>query len=99
MDLIVSDINYPSTNILKYLQSFLKCEAKTCKPYIKGTLAFLFKLESLSTVPPTYVLVTMAVNSLYKNIDLEEGISQQKTETTSKNLFYLTFQRVAFYFF
>ena len=48
---------------------------------IRDTSDFLLKLKSLSTIPS--ILVTIDVNSLYDNIDHEEGAvaSYRKLET------------------
>ena len=48
---------------------------------------FLLKFKSLSTIPFTSILVNMDVNSLYTNIDHEQGAAAccKKLETVSSN--------------
>ena len=72
---IVSAFNYISASLSEYVDSFLKYQAKTCKSYIRDASDVLLKLKSLSAIPSTskYILVTMDINSLYTNIDHEEG--------------------------
>ena len=70
---VVSGFNCISASLSEYADSFLKYQAKTCKSYIRDNSDFLLKLKSLSAIPSTSILVTMDVNSLYTNIDHEEG--------------------------
>ena len=68
---IVSDFNCVSANLSECFDCFLKYQSKTCKSHMRDTTDM--KLKSLFTVPSTSILVTMDVNSLYTNIDQEEG--------------------------
>ena len=80
---IVYDFNCISASLSEYVNSFLKYQAKICKSYARDISDFLLKLKSLSAIPSTSILVTMDVNSLYTNIDHEEGADAcyNKTET------------------
>ena len=83
---IVSGFNCILASLSEYVDSFLKYQAKTCKSYIRDTSDFLLKLKSLSAIPSTSILVTMDVNSLYTNIDHEEGADAcyKKTRNAQK---------------
>ena len=89
---IVSGFNCISASLSEYVNSFLKYQAKTCKSYIRDTSDFLLKLKSLSAIPSTSILVTMDDNSLYTNIDHEEGadacykkLEKRKNKTVPSN--------------
>ena len=83
---IVPGFNCISASLSEYVDSFLKYQAKACKSYIRDTSDFLLKLKSLSAIPSTSILVTMDVNSLYTNIDQEEGANacSKKTRNAQK---------------
>ena len=81
-----------SQDVYQNVDFFLKYQAKTCKSYIRDTSDFLLKLKSLSTTPSTSIFVSMGVNSLYTNIDHEEGtyacyknLETRKNKTVSSN--------------
>ena len=67
------------------------------KWYIRNTSDFLWKLKSLSTIPSSSILVTMDANSIYTNIDPEEGVDDcyRKLKThTKKNCFIKHFEEL-----
>ena len=63
--LAVSGFNLVSANLSECAGILLKYQAKTCKSYIRDNSDFLLKLQSLSTVPSTSILVTVDVNDIY----------------------------------
>ena len=65
-----------------------KIPHQTGKSYIRVTSDFLLKLKSLSSMLSTSILailVTVDINSLYTNIDHEEGVGLHKKLETRKN--------------
>ena len=70
---VVSGFKCISASLSEYVDYFLIYQAKTCKSCIRDTSDLLLKLKSLSTIPSTFILVTIYVNSLYTYIDYEEG--------------------------
>ena len=71
---VVSGFKCISASLSEYLDYFLKYQVKACISYTRDTSDFSLKLESLSPVTSTSILVTMNVNSLYINIDHEEDV-------------------------
>lgn len=65
---IVLGKNCISANLSEYVCSFLKYQAKTCKPHVRDVLGdildFVLKIKSLSFVPSTSILVTLDVTSV-----------------------------------
>ena len=83
---IVSGFNCISASLSEYADSFLKYHGRTCKSYIRDTLDFSLKFKSLFSIPSTSILGTMDVNSLYTNIDYDEGADAcYKNLETHKN--------------
>ena len=80
---IVSQVNYITYSISKYVDSFLKYQAQNCKSYIRDTKDFLNKLKGIGKLPEGAILVTMDVASLYTNISHNEGAQAcyEKLET------------------
>ena len=65
-----------TTKLSEYLDSFLKCAAQKTSSYVRDTSHFLQKLKEVkltcSTLKQTW-LCTLDVNSLYPNIEQQEG--------------------------
>ena len=72
---IVSGFNSCTSKLSKYLDTFLKYQARKGASYIRDTKDFLSKLKQLQSIPSNSILATMDVGSLYTNIDHEEGAS------------------------
>lgn len=70
---IISGFNSCTANLSKYLDSFLKFQARKCESYIRDTKDFLIKINNISNLPKDCTLITMDVSSLYTNIDHLEG--------------------------
>ena len=70
---IVSNCNSETEKIAEYIDSFLKTKS-TCHPsYIKNTNDFISKIRSI-TIPENALLITLDVESMYTNIDNQDGI-------------------------
>ena len=70
---IVSDFNSRTCNLSKFVDSFLKFQAKKCNCYVRDTKDFIIKLSSIKHILENSFLVTMDASSLQINIDHEEG--------------------------
>ena len=70
---IVSQINSPTYALSKFVDSFLKYQARKCKSFIRDTKDFLNKIKAIGELPKNAILVTMDVASLYTNIDHDKG--------------------------
>ncbi len=70
---IVSDCSSESYRISEYIDYFLQPLAKMHPSYLKDTWDFLQKLEKIQ-VPHNALLITLDVESLYTNIQIEEGL-------------------------
>ena len=71
---IISSIDTPTEKISKFVDYHLRPLVKDIPSYIKDTTHFLHKVQSLDTLPPDSLLVTLDVCSLYTNIPHDEGI-------------------------
>ena len=80
---IVSDCSSETYRSAEFIDYFLNPLAKTHKSYIKDTYDFVQKIRNL-TIPPDSILFTIDVDSLYTNIDIQEGIQAVK-EIFDKN--------------
>lgn len=72
---IVSANNCPTERISGFVDFFLRPSVALIPSYIKDTTHFLQIINSLGTLPPGCLLVTMDVTSLYTNIPNTEGIT------------------------
>jgi len=72
---IVSDIGSESYNISKYLDHFLKPITFIQPSYIKDTFDFIAKIKLVNNLPSNTLLVTCDVESMYTNIDNEDGLA------------------------
>ena len=61
---IVSQINSVTYRLSKYLDSFLKFQARKCESFIRDSKHFLNKLKEIGKLPQNSILVTMDVSSL-----------------------------------
>lgn len=70
---VVSCYNSCTARLSEFIHSFLQYQAKLCNSYIRDTKDFLNKLKQISNLPKNTYLVTMDAESVYTNIDGEEG--------------------------
>ena len=86
---IVSGFNSCTSNLSEFIDSFLCYQARLCKSYVRDTKDFLCKINKIKELPPNSILVTMDVNSLYTNIDHEEGAQAcfEKLEQRKNKMF------------
>lgn len=71
---IVSDCSSETYRSAEFIDYFLNPLAKKHKSYIKDTYDFIEKIKSL-IIPTDAFLFTIDVDSLYTNIDTQEGIT------------------------
>ena len=84
---IVSANGHPREHISEYVSNILNPLVSKLPSYIKDTTHFLNKLDSISTLPNDFLLVTLDISSLYTNIPHTEGIQAARLhldERTSK---------------
>ena len=72
---IVSDIGSESYNISKYIDHFLKPIAILQPSYVKDTFDFIHKIKQVTNLPQNTLLVTCDVESMYTNINNEDGLA------------------------
>ena len=72
---IVSANGCPTERISQLVDHFLTPPTTTLiKSYVRDTTDFIKKLNAIGEIPPSCVLVTMDVTSLYTNIPNDEGL-------------------------
>lgn len=71
---IVSDCESESYKVSEYIDSFLNPLATNHPSYLKDTQDFLTKINQIK-IPENSLLVTLDVESLYTNINNEEGMA------------------------
>ena len=83
---IVSHIGSATYNLSKFIDSFLKYQARRCNSFIRDSKDFLKKIKNIGRLPEKSILVTMDVSALYTNIDHDEGADAcyEKLETRKK---------------
>ena len=69
---IVSDCSSDTYRISEYIDNFRGPLGKTHDSYVRDTLNFLEKLSSINPSPDS-LLITLDVDSLYTNIDNQDG--------------------------
>ena len=74
---IVSDCNSESEKVSTYIDSFIKTKANLHPSFIKDTYDFLDKVVD-KQLPPSALLITLDVESMYTNINHDEGIQAIK---------------------
>ncbi len=74
---IISDCSSESYTVAEYIDHFLQPFASVHASYVKDTTDFLTKLKSIRTKPDS-LLVTLDVDSMYTNIDNEDGLEAVK---------------------
>lgn len=74
---IVSDCGSETYFTAAFLDSYLNPLSVKHSSYLKDTFHFIDKVKQI-IVPPTAILFTMDVESLYTNIDIREGIQAIK---------------------
>ena len=74
---IVSDCDSETYYTAEYIDYFLNPLSNRHPSYIKDTYDFVEKVKKLH-VPPQSLLFTMDIDSLYTNIDIDEGIRAVK---------------------
>ena len=74
---IVSDCSSESEKVAMYIDSYIKDQANKHPSYIKNTYDFLDKVRGLE-LDPNSLLITLDVESMYTNINHEEGIQAIK---------------------
>ena len=79
---MVSSIDCHTTKISKYIDNKLQPYVKELKSYVKDSIDFIWKINSMEKNPDNSTLVTMDVRSLYTNIPNKEGV--EALETTLK---------------
>ncbi|XP_078374508.1 uncharacterized protein LOC144658057 [Oculina patagonica] len=72
---IVSANGHPTEKISEFVSYHLNPLVQTLPSYIKNTTDLLNKLNDIDTLPPSTILVTLDVSSLYTNIPTNEGIN------------------------
>lgn len=80
---IVSDCSSDTYRISEYIDHFLGPLAITHDSYVRDTPNFLEKLSSINPAPDS-LLITLDVDSLYTNIDNQDGFEAVK-ESFNKN--------------
>ena len=70
---IVSDCNSESEKVASFIDSFIKPRANKHPSYIKDTYDFLEKVRDMP-LSPNSLLITLDVESMYTNINHDEGI-------------------------
>ena len=74
---IVSDCNSESERIAMYIDAFIKIRANKHPSYIKNTYDFLDKVLD-KKLSPSSLLITLDVESMYTNINHDEGLNAVK---------------------
>ena len=95
---IVSDCRSDTYRISEYIDHLLGPLSKTHNSYVRDSPNFLEKLSSINPAPDS-LLITLDVDSLYTNIDNQDGFEALKDLTkiliqnalTNKSLNYLKF--------
>ena len=72
---IVSDIGSESYHISKYIDHFLKPITFLQPSYVKDTFDFVNKIKQVTDLPEDTLLVTCDVESMYTNINNDDGIA------------------------
>ena len=70
---IISDCDSESYKVAEYIDNFLLEVSQKHQSYTKDTYDFLSKLRS-ANVQPYALLITLDVESMYTNIDNEQGL-------------------------
>ena len=70
---IISDCDSESYKVAEYIDHFLQEISQKHPSYIKDTYDFLSKLRTAKVQPHT-LLITLDVESMYTNIDNEQGL-------------------------
>jgi len=70
---IVSDCNSESERVAMFIDAFIKTKANKHPSYIKNTYDFLDKITDMELSPES-LLITLDVESMYTNINHDEGI-------------------------
>ena len=73
MSTIVSSFNFYTCSLSKFVDSFLKFQAKKCKSCKRDTRDFVKNLLYTKNIPERRFLVTMDVSSLYTNVNRVKG--------------------------
>ena len=71
---IVSSCGAPTEKISQFVDYHLRPLVENLPSFIKDTISFITKLQSLNNIPEGSFLVTLDVSSLYTNIPYQEGI-------------------------
>ena len=71
---IVSSGASPTEGISHFVDYHLAPLVKEIPSYIKDTMDFFNRLQTIDNLPPDMLLVTLDVQSLYTNIPHSEGI-------------------------
>ena len=74
---IVSDCNSESERIASFIDSFIKTRASNHPSYIKNTYDFLDKISDIQ-LKPSSLLISLDVESMYTNIEHEDGLNAIK---------------------
>lgn len=70
---IISNCNSETEKVAEYIESFLKTKSTEHPAYIKNTQDFIKKIKSIE-MPENALLITLDVESMYTNINNEDGI-------------------------
>ena len=74
---IVSDCNSESEDVASFIDAYIKTRASGHPSYIKNTYDFLDKISEID-LQPNSLLISLDVESMYTNIDHDEGLSAIK---------------------
>ena len=80
---IISDCDSESYKVAEYIDHFLQEISQKHPSYIKDTYDFLSKLRTTKVQPHT-LLITLDVESMYTNIDNEQGLEAVRNIFSSK---------------
>lgn len=70
---IVSDCGSESKNVSKFIEYYLKRKSNQHPAFLKDTDDFLSKIRSIET-SPNDLLITLDVDNMYTNINVDQGI-------------------------
>jgi len=77
---VISSVNSHTEKMSAYVDEFLRPIAERLPSYIRDTTDFIQRMKVLRKLPVECYLVTLDVSSLYKNIDIDEGLTVVQEE-------------------
>ena len=82
---VISSVNSHTEKISAYVEEFLRPIEEQLPSYNRDTTGFIQRIKVLERLPVECYLATLDVSSLYKNIDIDEGLTFAQEDLIKTN--------------